>query len=166
MTFLLLVAHRPEDPANCRLGPKLKTSDTKLATTRCCQWQIIFCRAQVDFFKIEWQCEVDHFVGTWIGGHNTDTLFWCDMNKPAYQLSSCVVSLLNKYAVTLNWFGIVWYISKMNHFFSFALLHMGWKRRSQSTVSREGFGICWMSRHEQELDMAVAKMLLYGFSLQ
>ena len=31
MTFLLLVAVRSEDPANCWLGPKLKASDTKLA---------------------------------------------------------------------------------------------------------------------------------------
>ena len=28
-------------------------------------------------------------------------------------------------------------------------------------MSREEFGICWTSRHERELDMAVDKMLLY-----
>ena len=81
------------------------------------------------FFLIEWQCEVDHFVGTWIGGYNTDTLFWCDMNKPAYQLSSRVVSLLNKYAVTLNWFGIVWYISKNEPFLQLHTFTHGLKEK-------------------------------------
>ena len=99
MTFLLLVAHGPEDPANCRLGPKLKTSDTKLATTRCCQWQIIFCRAQVDFFELNDSVKliillgfglggiirIHYFDAIWISLHINSVLVWflCWTNTPS-----------------------------------------------------------------------------------
>ena len=99
-----------------------------------------------------------NFVVIWIS-LNISTLFLCGIffcraNTPSHRFD------LELFDIFENWTFLFSFLQA--HTFT----HLAWKRRSQSTVSREGFGIWWMSRHEAELDTAVSKMLLYCPRLQ
>ena len=120
-------------------------------------------------FKPRWQFEMKnkqmenaigyyYFVVIWIS-LNISTLFLCGIffsraNTPSHRFD------LELFDIFENWTFLFSFLQA--HTFT----HLAWKRRSQSTVSREGFGIWWMSRHEAELDTAVSKMLLYCPRLQ